>query len=104
MTITIRHADGRQLEVAEETFTGVFEAQGFERVSESERLNALTREELNQHAADLGVADPASFPNKAALIDAIETARTAADQAVETEPDETDSEETDAEPAEEELA
>lgn len=73
MLILIRHADGRQIEVTDETFTEVYRDQGFERVSETERLSALTRDELNAHAENAGVADPASYPNKAALIEAIET-------------------------------
>lgn len=83
MTITIRHEDGRQIEVAEETFVEVYQGQGFERVSESERLAALTRDELNAHAENVGIADPAHYPNKAALIEAIETAQTAVIEAVE---------------------
>lgn len=77
MTITIRHPDGRQIAVAEETFTEVFQHQGFEQVSERERLAALTREDLDAHAEIVGIADPARYPNKAALIDAIESAQAA---------------------------
>ena len=84
MTITIRHPDGRELEVAEETFTEVFEAQGFERVSESEKLGALTRDELNGYAETLAIADPAHYPNKAALIEEIERKQAAVEQAADT--------------------
>lgn len=42
-------------------------------------LSALTRAELNAVAAANGVADPASYPNKGALVDAIEGALTAPD-------------------------
>jgi hypothetical protein len=83
MLILIRHPDGRQIEVTEETFTEVYQGQGFERVSETERLSALTRDELNAHAEDAGVADPASYPNKAALIEAIAAQQAIADPAVE---------------------
>lgn len=38
-------------------------------------LSAMTRDELEAHAASVGVADPASFPNKAALVQAIEAAQ-----------------------------
>lgn len=68
----IRHADGRELEVTDETFTDVYQAQGFEAVDESPNLDGMTRDELNAHAASLGIDDPESQPNKAALIDAIQ--------------------------------
>lgn len=71
MTILIKHADGREIEVTEETFTEVYRDQGFARVSESDRLSGLTREQLNAHAENAGVADPAHYPTKAALIEAI---------------------------------
>src|SRR5215471_3628273 len=36
-----------------------------------EELMAMTRDELNQQAAEAGVEDPASLPNKQAVIDAM---------------------------------
>lgn len=97
MTITIRHPDGRELEVAEETFTEVFQHQGFERVSESAKLAELTRDELNAHAANVGIADPAHYPNKAALIEAIESAQAAEAEAVAEQAEAAESEAADAE-------
>lgn len=35
----------------------------------------MTRDELDAHARRVGVADPGAFPNKAALLDAIEAAQ-----------------------------
>jgi hypothetical protein len=83
MTNKIRHADGRELEVTEETFTDVYQGQGFERVDEGPNLAALTRDQLNAHAENLAIADPAHYPNRAALIEAIENAQAAVEQAVE---------------------
>ena len=45
------------------------------REPEGPNLNAMTREELNAHAAMVGIAEPESFPNKAELIEAIEGAQ-----------------------------
>jgi hypothetical protein len=42
-------------------------------------LRGLKRSELEAHAADLGVENPADFPNKDALIEAIEERLTAPD-------------------------
>lgn len=42
-----------------------------------ERLEDLTRSELNDRALDAGVADPERLPNKDAVIDAIHDAETA---------------------------
>lgn len=38
---------------------------------EAVKLHSMTRAELEQHAADLGVEEPGGYPNKDALIDAI---------------------------------
>ena len=41
-----------------------------------ETLTSMSRDDLNKHAADLGVENPEGFPNKSALIEAIENAGT----------------------------
>lgn len=41
---------------------------------EAPALSKLTRDELNAHAAELGIESPESFPNKGDLITAIEAA------------------------------
>lgn len=76
MTIRIRYPEtGQELEVTEETFKDVYEAQGYERVDAAATLDGMTREELNAHAASVGVEDADKLPNKAAVIEAIEGAR-----------------------------
>ena len=44
------------------------------REPEDPNVSAMTREELNAHAATIGIAEPETFPNKAELIEAIEAA------------------------------
>lgn len=52
------------------------EAEPTETVTDPEPvdLDTMTRAELNDFAADHGIDDPASYPNKAALIEAIAAA------------------------------
>jgi hypothetical protein len=73
-------------EPPEPTVTVETDGQGGEAAPASETptgaavdFSALTRAELNAYAATLGVADPDSYPNKGALVDAIEEALTAPD-------------------------
>lgn len=83
MSFTIRSADGsEELDVAEHMFREVYEPQGYTRVSASESLGKLTRDELNRHAENLGIADPAHYQNKDALLQAIEDHQAAEAQAV----------------------
>jgi hypothetical protein len=84
--IKIRNNSGDVLEVSEELFNEQYEAQGWWREDEAPaaddpaadaavpNLDGMTRDELNAKAAEAGVADPESFPNKAALIEAIQAA------------------------------
>jgi hypothetical protein len=72
MSFTIRNDDGDEIEVAEHMFLEVYEPQGYKRVSASEKLGKLTRDELNTYAENAGIDDPAHYQNKDALIEAIE--------------------------------
>lgn len=70
----IRNNAGQVLDVSEELFAEQYELQGYWRDDPEPNLEGMTRDELNAHAASVGVADPESFPNKAALIEAIAAA------------------------------
>ncbi len=76
MTIPIRNPQtGEMLEVSEEMFDQVYSAQGYEKVDPDKSLSEMTRDELNTHAASVGVENPESLPNKDAVIEAIESAQ-----------------------------
>ena len=70
--IKIQHPEtGEVIDVADDTYTDVFGPQGYTPVDSVRSLSSMTRDELNAHAEAAGISDPASYPSKTALYDAI---------------------------------
>ena len=71
-----RHPEtGHEVEVTEQEYAATYAVQGFvpvEAPEDAPKLEHMTRAELDDRATELGIADAASLPNKAAVIEAIE--------------------------------
>lgn len=87
----ISHPDGREYELSDvAAFQTIYQPEGFAIVTDPRTgygvpetvetpapdLSAMTRAELNEHAASIGVGDPHTLPNKDAVIAAIGETRT----------------------------
>lgn len=72
--VRYRHPkSGNEIDVLEAEFSKKYAAEGYVPVT-PQSIHEMTRAELDEHAATRGIADAASLPTKAAVIDAIERA------------------------------
>ena len=73
--VKVTRPDGSETTVSRASYEGVYKyREGWALVDDQPDLTNKTRDELNAIAADKGISDAASLPNKDAVIAAIEGA------------------------------